>query len=122
MKYCIFLITIFLFISCKEEAYKPEGLSFITREEMVEMIRDKRFPVGDNTVIKNEKGEVISRDSVIKIPNLSEDWTLDMYINDDFELIEMVLRPATEDDKKFKERLQAEVEMMNQTDPSKNPN
>jgi len=45
------------------------------------------------------------------VPNLSEDWTLDMYINDDFELIEMIMRPATAEDKKFKERLQAEVRM-----------
>ena len=103
------MIIILLLISCKQEAYKPEGLSLITPEEMIEMVRDKRFPVGDNTVIKNEKGEVISRDSVIKIPNLGEDWTLDMYVNDDFELIEMILRPATEADKKLKERLQEEV-------------
>lgn len=82
----------------------------ITQEEMIGMVRESRFPVGDNTVIKNEKGEVIPRDSIMKIPNLSEDWTLDMYINDNFELVEMILRPATEEDKKFKERLQAEVE------------
>ena len=109
MKKIIFLITILLLFSCKQEAYKPEGLHLITQEDMIEMVREKRFPVGDNTLIKNEKGEIISRDSIIKIPNLSEDWTLDMYINDDFELIEMVLRPATEADKKFKEQLQAEV-------------
>lgn len=109
MKKIIFVFIVFLLISCKEEAYKPEGLHLVTQEEMIEMVRDARFPVGDNTVIKNERGEVISRDSVMKIPNLSEDWTLDMFINDDFELIEMVLRPATQDDKKFKERLQQEV-------------
>lgn len=109
MKKIIFLITILLLFSCKKDTYKPEGLHLITQEEMIEMVREKRFPVGDNTLIKNEKGEIISRDSIIKIPNLSEDWTLDMYINDDFELIEMVLRPATEADKKFKEQLQAEV-------------
>ena len=122
MKYYFFLISIFLFISCKKETYVPQGLNLITQEKMIEMIRDQRFPVGDNTVIKNERGETISRDSVIKIPNLSEDWTLDMYTNNDFELMEMILRPATEDDKKFKERLQAEVEMLNQTDVSIIPN
>lgn len=110
MKNVIFLCIALLIISCKKETYKPEGLNLISQEDMIEMVRDGRFPVGDNTVIKNEKGEVISRDSVMKIPNLSEDYTLDMYINDNFELIEMVMRPATEDDKKFKERLQAEIE------------
>ena len=109
MKKMIFLFTILLLFSCKKETYKPDGLHLITQEEMIEMVREKRFPVGDNTLIKNEKGEIISRDSIIKIPNLSKDWTLDMYINDDFELIEMVLRPATEADKKFKEQLHAEV-------------
>lgn len=116
MKNILFVITILLLISCKQEAYKPEGLHFITEEEMIDMIKDQRFPVGDNTVIKNEEGEVITRDSVMKIPKLSEDWTLDMYINEDFELIEMILRPATEDDKKFKERLQEEVKNPQHTD------
>ncbi len=112
MKIVIAVLTFLLLIACKkQESYKPEGLSLITQEEMVEMIRDNRFPVGDHTVIKNERGEVISRDSLIKIPNLSEDWMLDMYVNNDFELIEMLLRPASEEDKKFKERLQAEVKM-----------
>ncbi len=111
MKKIIFLFIILLLFSCKKDTYKPEGLHLITQEEMIEMVRDSRFPVGDNTVIKNEKGEVISRDSVMTVPNLSEDWTLDMYINDDFELIEMIMRPATAEDKKFKERLQAEVRM-----------
>ncbi len=110
MKKIIFIFTLILLISCKKEAYKPEGLHLITQEEMIEMVRYGRFPVGDNTVIKNEKGELIPRDSVMKIPNLSEDWTLDMYINEDFELIEMILRPATEEDKNFKQRLQSEVE------------
>lgn len=110
MKNILIVITILLLISCKQEAYKPEGLHLITQDEMIEMVRDGRFPVGDNTVIKNEKGELIPRDSVMKIQNLSEDWTLDMYINEDFELIEMILRPATEEDKNFKERLQSEVE------------
>lgn len=109
MKKIILVLTILLLISCKKEAYKPEGLHLITQEEMIEMVRDQRFPAGDNTLIKNEKGEEIPRDSVLTIPNLSEDWTLDMYINDEFELVEMVLRPATEDDKQFKERLQEEV-------------
>ena len=110
MKKIIFLLTIILFFSCKDEPYKPQGLHMISKEEMVGMIREGRFPVGDNTIIKNEKGEIIPRDSIMKIPNLTEDWTLDMYINDDFELKEMILRRATEEDKKFKQRLQAEVE------------
>lgn len=110
MKKFIFVCLAILIFSCKEEKYKPEGLHLITEEEMLEMVSDGRFPSGDHTVIKNEQGEVISRDSVLNIPNLSEDWTLDMYINEDFELVEMVLRPATEEDNKFKERLQAEVE------------
>lgn len=111
MKKFIFLITVLLLMSCKEEAYRPDGLHLVSQEEMIEMVRDSRFPVGDNTVIKNEKGEEISRDSVMNIPNLSEDWTMDMYINDDFELVEMILRPATEEDKRFKERLRSEVEI-----------
>ncbi len=111
MKYFIFIFAVLLLISCKEETYKPEGLTLITEEDMIEMIKDRRFPMGDNTVVKNEKGEVITRDSLVKIPNLTEEWMLDMYVNDDFELVEMILRPATEADKKFKERLQEEVQM-----------
>jgi len=107
----IFLLCFILFtFSCKEDTYKPEGLHFVSQEEMIEMVREGRFPSGDNTVIKNEEGKIISRDSVLSIPNLSENWTLDMYINEDFELVEMILRPATAEDKKFKERLQGEVE------------
>ncbi len=116
MKKLLFVFSILLLISCKQEAYQPKGLHYVTQEEMIEMMRDQRFPMGDNTVIKNERGEVIPRDSVMRIPSLSEDWTLDMYINDDFELIEMVLRPATEEDKKFKERLQKEVKNIEHTD------
>ena len=110
MKKIIFVCLAILMISCKEEKYKPEGLHLITQEEMIEMVSEGRFPSGDHTVIKNEKGEVISRDSILNIPNLSEDWTLDMYINEQFELVEMVLRPATVEDNEFKERLQAAVE------------
>jgi hypothetical protein len=109
MKNIILVLALILLISCNKEAYKPEGLHLITQDEMIEMMRDQRFPIGDNTVIKNERGELIPRDSIMKIPNLSEDWTLDMYINDDFELVEMVLRPATREDNEFKERLQEEA-------------
>lgn len=109
MKKIFFVCFAILMISCKEEKYKPEGLHLITEEELIEMVQDMRFPVGDNTVIKNERGEIIPRDSVMNIPRLSEDWTLDMYINEDFELVEMVLRPATGEDKRFKKRLQEEV-------------
>lgn len=111
MKNLFWIFTIFLLISCKQDTYKPEGLTLITEEDMIEMIKDRRFPMGDNTVVKNEKGEIITRDSLVKIPNLTEEWMLDMYVNDDFELVEMILRPATEADKKFKARLQEEVKV-----------
>lgn len=109
MKRIFLFCFVLLLLSCKEESYKPEGLHFVTQEEIIEMVKDGRFPSGDHTLIKNERGEIISRDSILNIPNLSENWTLDMYINEDFELVEMVLRPATEEDNKFKERLQVEV-------------
>lgn len=99
------LLVLLCFSSCKEDPYSPKGLSKMTEDQMYEMfIEQKNFP-GGNVVYKDEFGNEISLDSIKKIPNASEDYTIDIYLNEDNEIVEMVFRPATEKDKAFKTRL-----------------
>ncbi|WP_339880898.1 DUF6624 domain-containing protein [uncultured Algoriphagus sp.] len=60
-------------------------------------------------IFKNEKGELLSLDSIRKIQNLDE-WTTDSYVDKNGDIKELILRKATTEDKKLQERIQKALE------------
>ena len=105
----LLLFIILCLVSCKKEPYTPEGLTKMTEDQMVEMFtKGKNFP-SEEVVYKDESGNKISFDSIKRIQNVAEEYTTDMYLNKQNEIVEMVLRPATEEDKAFKKRLKEAV-------------
>lgn len=56
-------------IACNNKTYEPLGLSKLTGPEIVERATQGIFPDPAALVVKNEKGEAISIDSVQKIPD-----------------------------------------------------
>ncbi len=103
-KFLIFSFLL-LYVCCKEATYSPDGLTKLTEEQLIERAKNKDFPSLKTIVYKNEKGEVISTDSVQKIPNM-EEWTADWYADKEGVVKEFVLRKATEKDKKLQLKVQ----------------
>ena len=106
MKHTIYIFSfLILFLSsCSDKGYKPEGLTKLSDAELIERAKQKRYPDRETVVIKNEKGEIISADSLQKTPN-AEEWTADCYVDDNGNVKEFVLRKATPKDKEFQQEL-----------------
>lgn len=103
--YTFSLLIIFL-ISCgKEEKYVPKGLKKLTENELIERVKNKKTIDIEKVVFKNEKGEIITRDSINKIPN-NGDLTTDRYADDNGVIKELVVRKATQKDKELLAKLQ----------------
>lgn len=103
-KILIFSLLITLF-ACKEKTYKPNGLTKLNNLEIIERAKKKDFPDTETIIYKNEKGEVIPVDSLLKIEN-PEEWTADWYINDTGLVKEFVIRKATKKDKQLQRKIQ----------------
>ncbi len=103
-----FLIPVlFLLVSCnnQKESYQPEGLRKLTYEEHLQLVR-KRQPVDMEVVtFKNEQVEIIPPDSLSKMSR--GDFFGDQYVNEEGEIIEIVIRRATEQDKERMAELQS---------------
>ena len=111
MKHQIFVGILFLtnLISCTSKTYEPEGLTKLSDTELIERAKQKKFPDIQTFIFKNEKGELLSLDSIRKIQNLDE-WTTDSYVDENGDIKELILRKATTEDKKLQERIQKALE------------
>ncbi|HKL91029.1 MAG TPA: DUF6624 domain-containing protein [Allomuricauda sp.] len=111
MKYQIYIysLLIVLLSSCNNGEYKPEGLTKLSDTELIERAKQKKFPEIKTLVFKNEKGEILSLDSIQKIQNPDE-WTTDSYVDENGDVKELILRKATAEDKKLQERIQKAFE------------
>jgi hypothetical protein len=113
MKYKFFIISLIIVISsCKENIYEPNGLTKLSHSEIIERAKKKDFPNIDSILYKNENGQIITLDSIKKIPNVQE-WTADSYADKNGVIKEFVLRKATEKDK----QLQKEIQKASQYQP-----
>lgn len=107
MKHCIYICLLLIVIlnACHNKAYKPEGLTKLSDTELIERAKEKRFPDMQSVVYKNEQGEIISLDSLMKIPN-PEEWTTDSYVDNNGDVKEAIVRRATAEDKELQKRIQ----------------
>ncbi|TXE14925.1 hypothetical protein ES692_17560 [Psychroserpens burtonensis] len=113
MKYKILIFSLFIALSaCQEKNYKPNGLTKLSHSEIIERVKKKDFPNIDSIVYKNENGQIITLDSIKKIPNIQE-WTADSYADKNGVIREIILRKATEKDK----LLQKEIQKASQYQP-----
>jgi Family of unknown function (DUF6624) len=99
------LLTTIIFSCNNSGKYEPDGLRQVTQKELLENAEKRQSYNYDNVVYKNEKGIVISLDSVKKL-NV-EEWTADSYVNENNELKELILRKATDKDKEFQKKIVA---------------
>lgn len=100
----LFLFTL-LFFSCKQvEKYSPNNLKKLSNQELLKRAENKTLFQIKDAVFKNEKGEIISLDSIRKISNHQE-FTTDRYVNNEGVIKEIILRKASEEDKNLQKEL-----------------
>ena len=89
--YTFSLLIIFL-ISCNnEKKYVPNGLTKLTEIELIDRAKNKEILDFEKINYKNENGEILTLDSIQKIPN-QENWASDRYVDKNGIVKEMVLR------------------------------
>lgn len=103
--YTFSLLIIFIISCSNEKKYVPKDLIKLTEDELIKRAQNKSVIDLENVVFKNEKGEIITLDSVKKIPNNGE-LTSDRYANSKGVIKELVIRKSTERDKQFQKKLQ----------------
>lgn len=101
----LFMLFVFLLHSCKESTYVPNGLRKLSDEELIERSK-KSYPPNLDIRVSNQRGEIIPSDSINKIPNV-EQYTTDVYVNDQDEIVELVIRKANESDYRRREIINA---------------
>lgn len=98
-------ILVILSFSCSQiNEYSPKDLVKVTKAEMLERARNFKFPDVRKITFKNDKGQVITMDSLEKIRN-PEEFAQDYYKDDEGDIVEIIIRKASEDDKIFHRKL-----------------
>lgn len=101
----VFLIVI---VSCgKNPNYTPQGLRKLSDTELIERARARNH-LSENIVFKDSMGNIILRDELRKI-NREESFG-DQYVNSDNEVVEVVIRRATNQDKVLIEKIKQAFE------------
>ena len=104
-----FYLIVFLTIvstSCKSTRnYTPTTLFKLSETEQIKRIIDKENIDFENIIFRNEGGKILTLDSIRKIPNFA-DYTSDKYADSNGNIREMVVRKASEEDKKSNLRIQ----------------
>ena len=106
IKYTILILLIALLVSCENQDYNPDHLRKLSIDELIDAtVHDKRFSQ-EHAIYKNQIGEVISLDSLrkIKYPCFNN-LVLDKYVNKNNEVIEIIIRPATQHDLEIKAKI-----------------
>ena len=94
-----------MFLSaCYNKPYEPEGLTKLSDNQLIERAKQRVTNDMGTLVVKNEKGEVLSVDSIQKIQNLDE-WATDSYVDADGTVKELILRKATAQDIELREKM-----------------
>lgn len=99
-----FLSFLALLSSCKNERETDRELTKLSQEEVYDMIVNRQNLNAEHAVYKNEEGNIISFDSVKKLPGK---LTSDYYVNERNEIVEIVMRKATSSDKTFEKELRS---------------
>lgn len=104
IKKIVFVILIVL-SSCKQsEQYSPTGLTKLSQNDVIEMLKNGSYVTTEDFVYRNEKGDIITLDSISKIENISN-WTADSYMNKNNKIEVLILRKATATDRLFEKKI-----------------
>ena len=103
--YTFSLLILFLISCSKEKKYVPYGLTKLTENELIERARNKSQIDFEIIVYKNEDGQIITLDSIRKMPN-NEELAYDRYADKEGIIKEMIMRKATQEDKELLVKLQ----------------
>lgn len=95
--------------ACKENIYKPDGLTRLTHDELIDRARNHNFPSLDKVIFKTPTGDPVPLDS-LQIKYSGEEWAMDYYINDNGEIVELVLRKAEQKDQDLRLKIQEAIE------------
>jgi len=63
----------------KSTTYVPKGLTKLSDEEMIERAKNGNMGKAEEVILKNEKGEILSRETIGAMPDLDEYWTVWAY-------------------------------------------
>lgn len=105
MNHKILFFSLLILVSSCQTVDKPTDLSKLSHSEIIKRVKNKDFPNRDTIIYKNEKGDIISTDSLLKIED-PENWTADWYTDKNGVVRELILREATDQDKKFQNEIQ----------------
>lgn len=94
-----------LFISCtSNQGYTPKNLTKVSNEKVMEMANTKSFPDPSAVVYKSPKGEILSLDSLGRIQNPTDFFQV-YYQNASGVITEVIVKPATAQEKEFAKKL-----------------
>ena len=66
----LFIIMVFL-LACQNQGYKPEGLTKLSHQGIKDRVK-KGIKPNPYVIVKNQKGEIISSDSISKIKDIEK--------------------------------------------------
>ena len=98
----IFAFSVLLF-TCQNENYYPKNLRKLSSEEKIYRAKIGILP-NPEIIVKDQNGKIISPDAIAKIKNI-EDWTTDVYVNEEGVDLELVLRKATGEDLRVRKEI-----------------
>ena len=102
------LIVLFIIlISCDQHSYyEPNNLRKLSNSELVEAAEQNKTYNRDNTVYKDQFGEIIPSDSLSKTKYpCFNNFVFDKYVDEEDHIIEIVIRPATPKDLELKAKI-----------------
>lgn len=110
MKQTALILIIFLssLSSCnKNSNYKPEGLRKLSGAEIIDRVKAKNF-VSDGAVFKDSLGNTISIEEVRELNQ--EEFFGDQYVDSRNDVVEVVVRKATNHDKELIQKIKEAFE------------
>jgi hypothetical protein len=105
------LLIVSLLVSCryKSNTYTPYGLTKLSDQELIDRARIGNFPNLNELIYKNERGEIIKRDSLIKIEPF-DDLAFDDYMDEKGTVKIAIVRSATDKDRILRKKIDIAIE------------
>lgn len=104
----LLMVSLFSLVSCnKSSNYQPQGLRKLSATEILERVENGNY-ITQNTVFRDSLGNIISKDE-LRTMNPEEIFG-DQYINSGNQIVEVVIRKATHEDKAVIKKMKAAFE------------
>lgn len=93
--YYLLILILFQVVACQgDKTYVPQDLRKLSKEEITERVKSGNLPNPQEVVHRLPDGSVIPYDSIRSLPNL-DNYTQDVYADENGNIIEQVLRKMT---------------------------